>query len=174
MLALTSTSIFGIVYDARPRTDVDHFSVTSHESTRAVPEQLGQRARDVAVVAHGAARAGAALQVQARSQPRGRREVDAMPVGRARVAVVPFAGHVVLRAAGVGRRRDGHELRHLARRPAGSRAAESEANTSRSPPPSSATLSVTKKLPHHRRLYAASTDSRGISSCCTDAPNCQS
>ena len=36
-----------------------------------------------------------------------------MPVGRACVAVIPFTGHVVLRAAGVGRRRDGDELRQL-------------------------------------------------------------
>ena len=41
MLALTSRSIFGIVYDASPRNDVDHFSVTSHESTRAVPRSSG-------------------------------------------------------------------------------------------------------------------------------------
>ena len=41
MLALTSTSIFGTVYEARPLNEVDHFSVTSHESTRAVPSSSG-------------------------------------------------------------------------------------------------------------------------------------
>ena len=41
MLALTSTSIFGTVYDASPLNDVVHFSVTSHESTRAVPSSSG-------------------------------------------------------------------------------------------------------------------------------------
>jgi hypothetical protein len=34
MLALISTSIFGMVYEALPLNEVDHFSVTSQESTR--------------------------------------------------------------------------------------------------------------------------------------------
>src|SRR5690349_13690326 len=58
MLALTSTSTFGTVYDARPRKDVAQASVTSHESTRDEPrssgsafvtEQLSRTARPVLV-----------------------------------------------------------------------------------------------------------------------------
>ena len=41
MLALTSTPIFGTVYEASPLNTVVHFSVTSHESTRAVPRSSG-------------------------------------------------------------------------------------------------------------------------------------
>src|SRR5689334_11741949 len=41
MLALTSTSIFGTVYDARPRSDVVHASATWHESTRFDPSSSG-------------------------------------------------------------------------------------------------------------------------------------
>ena len=46
MLVLTSTPIFGTVYDASPLKFVVHFSVTSHESTRDVrDEQLSGSAR---------------------------------------------------------------------------------------------------------------------------------
>jgi hypothetical protein len=41
MLALTNTATFGRVYEARPLNDVANFSVTSHESTRAVPRSSG-------------------------------------------------------------------------------------------------------------------------------------
>ena len=41
MLALTSTSTFGTVYEARPLKEVVHFSATSHESTRALPRSSG-------------------------------------------------------------------------------------------------------------------------------------
>jgi hypothetical protein len=54
MLALTRTAIFGRVHEARPLNEVDHFSLTSHESTSRGAQQFGQRLGDGAVVADGA------------------------------------------------------------------------------------------------------------------------
>src|SRR5687767_5835328 len=41
-------------------------------------------------------------------------------------------------------------------------------------PAARARLSVTTELTSHRRWYPTSTATRGSTSCCTDAPNCQS
>src|SRR2546430_1153325 len=52
MLALTRTSIFGTTYEARPLKEVDHFSLTSHESTRAAWDGAGGFVRRQGKVVH--------------------------------------------------------------------------------------------------------------------------
>ena len=168
MLALTSTSIFGsgVRGEALERGRPLFRDVARIDPRRA--QQLRQRLGHGAVVAHGASRAGAALHRQAVGQPRGRGEVRALPVRRARRAVVGLARHVVLRAPRRRRRRDGDKRRHARRRPAGCRAAEWRWSRCRNPRPSSARCRSRRSCPTSAGCSRLRPTAAAASSCCTD------
>ena len=108
---LTSTSIFGIVYEASPRTVVSNGSA-SWQLRRSLifsaPVDVGRR---FAGVLHGPAGLRPELQCQSLAKTRIQCEVDAVPVVGALRAEVRFERDVVLRGPVRGRIRH-HQQRY--------------------------------------------------------------